>query len=213
MSFTSNAILGADVDSTVWDTGARVREATLEVTGYCLAPGSVATWTDLLNAFGEEATTEIHALVNSPARVRERKPYPGAAEVLRYLQSERGISIHFVSRVSEPERIGPALEAWLRENFGPRVGLTMTKNDKLPILRELGAFGMVDDRPDTLRGVAAAGMWSAAKIQPWNEDVVAGLRDIHGFHDWREVPTLLPGAFGDVTYELAQTGYHERIWS
>lgn len=204
-------VLGVDVDSTVWDTGARVREATLETTG--CDPGSIATWTDMLDAFGEEATAEIHARVSSPEGIRERKPYPGVAETLRYFQRELGAEVHFITRVSEPERIGPALEAWLRENFGSRVGMTMISGDKLPVLRKLGAFGMIDDRPDTLRSVAAAGLWSAAKIQPWNEEVVAASRDIHGFHDWSEVPALLSGSLRDVPYDLVQAMRHERIWS
>jgi hypothetical protein len=59
-------------------------------------------------------------------------------------------------------------------------------------LRDIGAFGLIDDRPETLERVADAGLWAAARIQPWNRELVAARPDVHGFSDWREVPDLLP---------------------
>jgi len=72
------------------------------------------------------------------------------------------------------------------------VGLTVTTEDKLGILHELGAFGLIDDRPEILERAADAGLWAAAKIQPWNRELVAQRADVRGFSDWREVPNLLP---------------------
>lgn len=45
--------LGVDVDSKVWDTVARVREAVLEVTGEALESTDVYTWTQLLDIYSE----------------------------------------------------------------------------------------------------------------------------------------------------------------
>jgi hypothetical protein len=187
-----NFTLALDVDSTVWNTGARVREVVLETTGDTLDLETVSTWTHILDAYGEEATAEIFERVLAPERVRERKPYPGSAEVLRYLQAERGMRIHFITRNHDPEGIKLHLESWLKEHFGPDVGLTVTTGDKLPVLREIRAFGLVDDRLEILERAADAGLWAAAKIQPWNRDLVARRADVHGFSDWREVPDLLP---------------------
>lgn len=184
--------LGLDVDSTIWDTGARVREAVLEVTGETLDLESVTTWTHVLDAYGEKATTEIFACVLSPEAIRAREPYPRAPEVLRRLREELNIKIHFVTRNHDPAGTIPHLEIWLRGHFGPDLGLTVTTGDKLPVLREIGAFGLVDDLPDTLGQVADAGLWAAAKIHPWNREFVAKRPDVHGFSDWREVPNLLP---------------------
>jgi hypothetical protein len=50
----------------------------------------------------------------------------------------------------------------------------------------------VDDRPGTIARVADAGLWVATKIQPWNRELVAGRKDIHGFASWNEFPGLLP---------------------
>ena len=185
-------ILSADVDSTIWDTAGWVREAVLEITGEALDLESVTTWTHVLDAYGEEATMKIFDRVLSPRRVHEREPYPGAASVLHHIQEERGIKVHFVTRHHNPEAMTPYLEPWLKEHFGPEVGLTVTAGDKLPILQELGAFGLIDDHPDTIGRVADAGLWAAAKVQPWNHAFVADRSDVHGFSDWREVPNLLP---------------------
>ena len=185
-------ILASDVDSSVWNTGARVREVVLETTGDTLDLEAVNTWTGLLDAYGDQMTTEIFTRVLSPERVGEREPYPGSAEVLRRLQEERGIGVHFISRNHDPGAMAPRLEPWLREHFGQGVGLTVTTADKLDVLRELGAFGLIDDRPEILERAADAGLWAAARIQPWNRELIAARLDVHGFSDWREVPRLLP---------------------
>jgi hypothetical protein len=185
-------ILAADVDSTVWSPGAWVRDAVLEITGETLDLESVTTLSYLFDLYGEKVAVEVFERVFSPERVRDREPYPGSAEVLRRLQEEQGLGIHFVTRHYDPVAMEPRLQPWLRERFGREVGLTVTTGDKLPILRELGAFGLIDDHPDTIGRVADAGLWAAAKIQPWNHALVAERSDVHGFADWREVPDLLP---------------------
>lgn len=185
-------VLAVDVDSTVWDVSVWVREAVLEVTGETLDVESVTTWTHVLDAYGEAATMKIFDRVLSPARVCEREPYPGAPEVLRGLQEERGMEVHFVTHNWDPASMTPRLEPWLREHFGSRIGLTVTTDDKLGVLRDLGAFGLIDDRPDTIGRAADAGLWVGTMVQPWNRDLVASRSDVHGFTDWREVPGLLP---------------------
>src|SRR5215216_6618877 len=188
---SSRPTLGLDVDSTIWNTGARVSEVVLEITGDTLDLEAVTTWTHLLDANGEQTTAEIFARVLSPEHVHEREPYPGSAETLRYVQEERGVRVHFITRNHDPGAMTPHLESWLKEHFGLGVGLTVTTEDKLGVLQELDAFGLIDDRPEILERAADAGLWTAAKIQPWNRELVATRSDVHGFSDWREVPGLL----------------------
>jgi len=183
--------LCTDIDSTIWNTGAWVCSAVLEVTGESLDMETITTWTHVLDSYGEEATTTIFERVFDPERVRDREPYPGAREVLRALQERHGIEIHFVTH-NDPETMAPYLEPWLRTHFGPEAGLTVTTEDKLDILKELGAFGLIDDRPDTIERVAETGLWAAAMTQPWNRDLLTRRSDIHGFSHWQEVPNLLP---------------------
>lgn len=181
-----------DVDSTVWDLGAWVCEAVLDLTGERLDLDACTTWTHVLDAYGEKVATEIYTRTLAPCRVREREPNPQAVEALRRLQEERSIRIHFITHNWEPEAMRPHLDPWLREHFGASIGLTVTMEDKLGILRALGAFGMVDDRPETITRVADAGLWAATLIQPWNRELVAAHPDIYGFASWREMPDLLP---------------------
>ena len=185
-------VLGLDVDSTVWDLAAWVCNAVFGVTGERLDPDSLSTWTHVLDAYGEEAAMNIYARALSPKRVGERLLYPGSPEVLRALQKERGVRIHFITHNWDPEAMTPHLGPWLREHYGPDVGLTVTTEDKLGILEDLGAFGMVDDRPETIERVAEAGLWAATMLQPWNRELVAGHPKIIGFESWYEVPELLP---------------------
>ncbi len=180
-----------DVDSTVWDTGAWVRAAALEVTGE-EPRGEISTWTHLLAAYGEAATTRIFDRVFDPARLRERQPYPGAPQAVRALRDELGLNVHFVTR-NAPAAVGPHLRPWLEGHFGEGLGLTLTAGEKLDVMRGLGAFGIIDDRPETLARVADAGLWAATKLHPWNRDLVAARPDVHGFSEWCEVPDLLRG--------------------
>jgi hypothetical protein len=92
---------------------------------------------------------------------------------------------------NDPEIMTPRLRPWIEAHFGPNVGLTVTTRDKLGVIEELGAFGLIDDRPDTLERVADADLWAATKIQPWNRDLVARRSDVNGFHHWHEVYDLL----------------------
>jgi phosphoglycolate phosphatase-like HAD superfamily hydrolase len=112
-------ILCADVDSTLWDTGAWVRSAVLDITGETLDIERITTWTHVLDTYGEKTTTAIFDRVFDPERVRDREPYPGAPEVLRALQERQGIEIHFVTH-NDPEIMTPHLEHWLRGSLANR---------------------------------------------------------------------------------------------
>jgi hypothetical protein len=183
--------LCTDVDSTIWNMGAWVCAAVLDITGETLDVDTITTWTHVLDTYGEKTTTAIFDRVFDPERVRDREPDPGAPEVLRALQERHGIEIHFVTH-NDPKIMAPHLEPWLKAHFGPNVGLTVTTGDKLGVLEELDAFGLIDDSPDTIERVADAGLWAAAMIQPWNRDLLAKRSDVHAFSHWQEIPDLLP---------------------
>ena len=172
----------------MWDTGAWVRAAVLEVTGE--TPGDISTWTHVLDAYGEAATTKVFDRVFDPTRLRRRDPYPGAPEAVRALREGLGLDIHFVTR-NASGAVGQHLRHWLEEHFGKGAGLTVTTGEKLDVMRGLGAFGIVDDRPETLVRAADAGLWAAAKLHPWNRELVAARSDVHGFCEWCEVPDLV----------------------
>src|SRR5215217_750754 len=118
--------LACDIDATVWNTGAWVCAAVLEVTGETLDMDEVTTWTHVLDTYGEETTTAIFDRVFDPERIRDREPYPGAPEVLRTLQDNPGIAIHFVTH-NDPGIIATPLKSWLRIHFGPMLGLRLRR--------------------------------------------------------------------------------------
>ncbi len=188
-------VLGVDVDSTVWDMDDGIRAAVFAITGEPLTVPS-ETWIQLLDHYGDEVTTRIFEHVHAPDSISRREPYPHACETLRRIQEERGLHVHFITRNWDSGSLLPHLRPWLRRHFGPQVDVTVVTGDKLPVLRELDAFGMIDDRPDTLQRAAEAGLWTAAKLQPWNRDLIDARGDIVGFEDWREVPGLLPTTAG-----------------
>lgn len=192
MPETVKPVLGVDVDSTVWDLTGWVCDAVETMTGDCMDPAAITTWSHVWDVYGEEAALRIFKQALEPCRVPERVPYSGAANVLRRLQAECDLHIHFITHNWDPKAMHPYLEPWLREHFGPEVEVTITDKDKLPILQEIGAFGMVDDRPETLERVAEAGLWAATLLQPWNRELVLRRPDIHGFKSWVELPALLP---------------------
>ena len=114
--------------------------------------------------------------------------------MLRALQERHGVMIHFVTH-NDPEIVPPYLEPWLKAHFGQGIGLTVTTGDKLGILDACEAFGLIDDRPDTIERVADAGLWAATMKQPWNRDLLTRRNDVHGFSHWQEVPDLLPSKY------------------
>jgi hypothetical protein len=101
--------LCADVDSTIWDTGAWVCSAVLDITGETLDIDRITTWTHVLDTYGEKLSIAIFDRVFDPERVRDREPYPGASEVLRALQERHGIEIHFVTH-NDPEIMASHLD-------------------------------------------------------------------------------------------------------
>ena len=63
----------------------------------------------------------------------------------------------------EPEEVALHLKPWLQEHFGPNISLTVIVEDKLSVL---GAFGVVDDRPETIARVCRGRVVGCHLIQP-----------------------------------------------
>ena len=87
--------LCTDVDSSIWDTGAWVYSAVLEITGDTLDMDRITTWTHVLDTYGEKTTTAIFDRVFDPERVRDRKPYPVPQRC--YAQCKKGMASRFTS--------------------------------------------------------------------------------------------------------------------
>lgn len=205
--------LGLDLDSTVWPFPVWMARSLSRRLGYQITPADVESW-EYFDSLPARAVAESFAEALDPARVPERPFYLGCIEALRRLR-DRGIRMAFVTSNPDPPPMRQPLARWLCEALGEPVAveepdapvslqLLPAHEPKLPALREAGAAGIVDDRPQTLVEVADAGLWAATLVHRYNEALVANRPDIHGFDHWHEFECLLgrvPAFAGEILPE------------
>lgn len=179
--------LGIDVDSTIYDLTPGLIEAAQEITGEEVTKEQINEWGYLDTRFGGDTAHRIFVRALDPKRVSERTLYPGAREIIRVLGA-LGAEVHFVTHNHDPEGMRPHLVPWLEQHFPRRpVHILHSSESKLECLRDIGAVGIIDDKPATLIEVADAGLVAATLIQPWNRELVESREDIVGFFDWRHI--------------------------
>lgn len=181
-------ILVIDVDSTIWPAEHKYDKAALELYGKPFWTDPVPDWYDhkaLVYRFGNDYW-RIFDRALDPSKVSEREFYPGVREAL-YALYERGVGIHFLTKNFEPERMRRPLLRWLEGVAPPGFKLSLTiRDDKTPMLEKIGAYGIVDDKPELLMKARRRGYWCATKYQPWNRRVVEENPAIFGFEHWGE---------------------------
>jgi hypothetical protein len=98
----------------------------------------------------------------------------------------KGVGRFFLLAIGRKERDGPKEKQFF---YGTRSVLHTCHplESKLDVLDEIGAFGMIDDRPDFIAEVADEGLWAATKTHPWNRQVAESRDDVFGPEDWSEV--------------------------
>jgi hypothetical protein len=200
-------ILGMDIDSTIWDSTLFYHDA-LEDMGYPrLSHEDFISWDYHFDRFPREVVLEMFRRALDPSRLDERPLYPHVVEAIRTLREDVGVQIHFITHNAEPDALRTPLKKWLAGRFGGDVGLSTfhLKTPKLRKLNQLGAFGMVDDKPAFAVEVADAGLWSASKVHPYNKDVVLKDDRIFAFNDWREVPYAVALAIEGRAIQQLQT--------
>ena len=181
-----------DIDSTLWDLTPWLSEY-LEG----LSHEDIATWTYLFDHYGDEAAGAAFAAVLEPRRVRDRHFYPGAKDAIKGVQ-EAGFRVAFLSHNPYPAQIEPYVRVWLYEHLGFDIGAACVLHSSVPkldVLRTWGAYGVVDDKPETLEAAADAGMFAATLIQPWNRELVKDRPDVFGFERWEQFNEILTGVF------------------
>jgi FMN phosphatase YigB (HAD superfamily) len=186
-------VLAVDVDSTIWDFSPVMHDALREVCGVECDYEQVADWQHWFTLTDKENVYKAFSLALDPEKVKEREMYPGVDEALKEIH-DQGVRIHFVTNNHDPEPMRNALAYWLLDNLSVPFGLTVLKDSKFPVLKRVGAFGVIDDRPDFIESAADKGYWVATKLHPWNREVVKKREDIGFFDDWREVPGMIEEA-------------------
>lgn len=186
--------LFVDVDSTIHDLTPSLLRATEDVTGDRLYEYQVNGWDFLHNRYGWEKAEEIFARALDPAKVMERKPYPGCIRFLRLLES-MGVSLVFATHNHDPEAMRGPLTRWLEFHMGSRATVLITTPEHSKVESLLSDFscplGIIDDKPDTIRDAVNAGLLTVTIEQPWNLSTIlsCGPHVVH-FADWDELRML-----------------------
>lgn len=188
--------IAVDVDSTIWPAEEKYDKAARHLFGKPFFPsGEARDWYDvpeLIENFGENFE-EIFTTALNPREVSERVLYPGVREVIRRWK-ESGVEIHFLTHNFNPDRMYNYLTPWLRQHFGPdvKVDVIPPHVDKITMLGDIDAFGIIDDKADILESAIKAGYYAGTKLQPWNRRVVAQNPSIVAFESWYEFLLLGP---------------------
>jgi hypothetical protein len=194
-------ILGCDLDSTIWDSQSLYSEAAEELFGHGYSANDVTHYYWLRDEYGENYW-QIFDKALHPDWIHKREMYPHVVDTVEDLK-DFGVDIHFVTHNVHPDLVREPLKKWLQEHFG-EVGLSVTSvGKKVPILKRIGAFGIVDDKPKTLQEVKDAGLKPIAFLQPWNREFVESDPYLEGFGCWKEgydilIEEVLTRQFSDI---------------
>jgi hypothetical protein len=184
--------IAVDVDNTVYDASALYTRAIdeLGLRPPC-RPQDITSWDYFFPIYGDDNTFAIFEKALSPEWVDQRVIYPGAASVIRGLQ-DTGMEVVFITHNYYPDRIAACVTSWLRENFGGEVKVCVlhSSEPKLSVMRATKVFGAIDDRADFISEVGAVGLFAAAKLHPFNRELLTN-PDVRVFEDWDTIPGLL----------------------
>lgn len=178
-------VLGLDVDGTIWSCYERAFEYIERLTGDHLSHEDMTSYDYLFERYSPEVAIEAFAFATDPAYCFRRILYRGCHPALRSL-ARHGVDIRFITHTYDPDLMREPVTEWLRLLFGnAEVDVLHHTESKADRLLEVGAFGIVDDKPETLLEVADEGLLAMTLIQPWNKETVASRDGIVGFESWR----------------------------
>jgi uncharacterized HAD superfamily protein len=173
-----------DIDSTLYDAGPLLAECFAHAFDMHEIPMHAWDfWTDQVSREAFDAMIDEH--FHAPAAIARQTPYAGAREAIERWR-EAGHEIHVVS-----DRAVGATEpsaAWLRAHGIPFDRLVCERHiDKVAYVEREGIDIVIDDRPETLEGVARLGVPAATIAYPYN----ARVRSLHpmivGEPDWERL--------------------------
>jgi hypothetical protein len=189
-----NRTLYIDIDSTIWPAEEQYSQAAKELFGKELKSNQWYTVDELLDVFGPDYR-KIFSYALQPQRMPLRKLYPHVYTTLLTLTAI-GFKLHFISH--NEHRFQPAIRSWLRKKLGNiQFNLTVQPVEVLDKVQYMGfdpyAWGIIEDKTDTLVDAVESGYISIAKTQPWNLTAVQQY-GILSFETWDELPTLVKRA-------------------
>lgn len=189
-------VLVVDIDSTIWDMTSWTTQAISSLYGIEYKYEDHDTWGYFYDIMKPEQVHSVFDVVLDPRRVMARPWYPSCQETLRYLYRSLGIELHFVSHNHYPERMIEPITRWLKRSLGfddfvVEIG-RVDELDKVDYAREVGAFGLIDDKEETLKDAYRENVHQrfllATKVHPWNRELSQGADAIaRGFTSWTQV--------------------------
>lgn len=111
------------------------------------------------------------------------KPYPGAAAAVRRI-AQRFPAIYLTAREPVYRDVS---RRWLDRHGFPRLPIWFAGDDKALMARNLGVRVAIDDAPDNVAALAAAGIPTLVPAQPYNRGLVPR------FDSWDEAPDMVAG--------------------
>lgn len=168
-----------DIDGTLRHVWPAVNAHILEATGVEL-PAEWPHYDIARRTVGDEAADEAFATVCASSYGDDTLWYPGAWDAMHDLR-RAGITPVFCTL--NPVRQARTIARELAPLYGtpPYVERVLNSTNKRKVAERLGAVGIVDDKPATLRAFAAAGYFTATIDHPYNAEVEVDYR----FDDWR----------------------------
>ncbi len=176
--------LAVDVDGTIWSCYERAFDEVERLTGDRLNLADMTSYDYLFDRYSREIGIQAFAFATEPSYCVSRTLYEGCEKALKSLKV-LGINVRFVTHNHDPDRMRDPVTAWLQGIFGEvPVDVMHTSENKADHLLEIGAFGIVDDKPESLENVADLGLLAMTLVQPWNKDLVFERPDVNGFVSW-----------------------------
>lgn len=182
----SKPVLCLDVDSTIHSAEDAYDTAAIEVFGKPFYNGTTKDWYDseyLTERFGEEYWRIFESAL-CPTKIPQRRLYEGCQESILELKEDWEIT--FLTNNHRPNRMHQPLKRWLTGLFG-EVNLRVTSKYKVPLMKEIGAFGLIDDAPNNILGALEEDYFVGCILQPWNEEIVNDSPEVHGYKNWKDL--------------------------
>ncbi len=188
-------VLAVDIDSCIYNPQPLYSQAAEHLFGEGYLPEEVVHYYWLRDRYGPNFW-DIFNVALHPDWIPRREIYPNCVETLTSLRDDFKIGIHFITHNVKPKLMRKPLEDWLGDNFGD-VGLSITSTGKkIPIMKRVGAFGIIEDKYDTLLEARRAGLYGCGVIQPHNRKDLKN-DDFDAFEDWYEGEDVLTDFVAD----------------
>lgn len=180
--------IGIDIDGTLWETWSIAHKHAENLVGKELE----FPWPDYhyLRQFGDDIAERAFTLACGPEGVEDRVLFPHCHEALNEI--EQFAHLHFVTHSPAGQRMRPHLEQWLDRMLKLPYDLTIVETlNKLRVAQRHNMFGIIDDRPSTIREFLDEGYFVATKYHDYLNPIIAERKDLKVFQSWEYAPIII----------------------